>query len=119
MTFQAQAWICPVCIDDHGGRDCKPEDLKGRIAELERRLASEEKRADLNSREADAVVLDMRYETTKRYKAEARVAELEAGIKALDDHLALKQVGRQFGPAIVEVAAVRGSLAVLKKEAVQ
>lgn len=37
--MQAQAWICPLCFDDHGGRDCKPEDLK---AELEKARARAE-----------------------------------------------------------------------------
>ncbi|QSR25539.1 hypothetical protein CFH99_07875 [Nocardioides aromaticivorans] len=32
--FQAQAWICPQCFDDHAGRDCKPDDLKAEIANL-------------------------------------------------------------------------------------
>lgn len=38
--FQAQARICPVCIDDHSERrDCTPADLKARIANLQADVA--------------------------------------------------------------------------------
>jgi hypothetical protein len=34
-ALESQAWICPICGDDHGGRECKPADLIARIRILE------------------------------------------------------------------------------------
>jgi len=44
--FTAQAWICPLCFDDHGGRDCDPEDLKAELRDSRARIAEVEAERD-------------------------------------------------------------------------
>lgn len=118
-TIQTQAWICPLCCDDHQGtRPCKPSDLIVRIMEMKEELAESERVKEHLLLQAQCHAMEARTQRNTVNEIGSLLGgvgdwgPIVAGVAAMKEKLAerdaeLEQL-KWVAEELIEVAALRG-----------